>query len=201
MFRLIGQVLSWLAGIYVASLLFCFLLEASVFRSDEVFNLRVDYAYSIYATPDHFAAYGLSRISETTRPRLLVLGGSVPGQAFVPSVLASIISDYVPQNLCLGGSSIRQIEQLLEIYLKSAKTDALKGAIVVLGGHPHSFIDDDRRPDVRRKRFDNERLRHKLFHDMEHCAKVWGRSYPLAFDSGKAIRPVLQGGRVFEKAT
>jgi hypothetical protein len=91
------------------------------------------------------AIFETRTLAKSGRPLLLILGASAAQEGYRPAVLQPLLPGYSVNNLSMGGANVTEMDQVLELALKSARPAALRGSELVLGLSFPVFVRDARR--------------------------------------------------------
>jgi hypothetical protein len=91
------------------------------------------------------AIFETRTLAKSGRPLLLILGASAAQEGYRPAVLQPLLPAYSVNNLCMGGANVTEMDQVLDLALKSARPAALRGSELVLGLSFPVFVRDARR--------------------------------------------------------
>ena len=91
------------------------------------------------------AIFKTRTLATSGRPLLLILGASAAQEGYRPAVLQPLLPGYSVNNLCMGGANVTEMDQVLDLALKSARPAALRGSELVLGLSFPVFVRDARR--------------------------------------------------------
>lgn len=91
------------------------------------------------------AIFETRALAKAGSPLLLILGASAAQEGFRPAVLQPLLPGYSVNNLALGAANVTEMDQVLDLALKSARPAALRGSELVLGLSFPVFVRDARR--------------------------------------------------------
>lgn len=91
------------------------------------------------------AIFDSRHLAKADRPLLLLLGASVVQEAFPPSVMQPLIPDLFVNNLAIGASNVTEMDQVLDLVLKSTSRRTQRSSTLVLAVSYPVFVPDKRR--------------------------------------------------------
>lgn len=91
------------------------------------------------------AIFETRRLANSGRPLLLILGASAAQEGYRPAVLQPLLPGYSVNNLAVGAANVTEMDQVLDLALKSARPAVLRGSELVLGLSYPVFVRDARR--------------------------------------------------------
>lgn len=97
------------------------------------------------------AIFDSRNLAKAGKPLLLILGASATQEGYPPSALQPLLPDFSVNNLAIGAANVTEMDQALDLALKSARPAGLQGSELVLGLSYPVFVRDGRRwthPDI-----------------------------------------------------
>lgn len=91
------------------------------------------------------AIFETRTLATSGRPLLLILGASGAQEGYCPAVLQPLLPGYSVNNLAMAAANLTEMDQVLDLALKSARPAALRGSELVLGLSYPVFVRDARR--------------------------------------------------------
>jgi len=91
------------------------------------------------------AIFETRALAKPDGPLLLILGASASQEGYRPAVLQPLLPGFSVNNLAIGAANVTEIDQVLDLALKSARPAGLRGSELVLGLSYPVFVRDARR--------------------------------------------------------
>jgi len=83
-----------------------------------------------------------TQLSRATRPQLIVLGSSVPAEAFPPALVQAKLPGFTASNLAKPAATMTEIDQLFDEVCWVLPPHVLRGSLIMLGINWVSFTPD-----------------------------------------------------------
>lgn len=135
------KIVKWLVFYYLLLFIPSFAIEEGrfLFGPPHVYIYH-DVHKSIYAVGPQYAAYGVNTLNNDPN-QIFIVGGSTGARAFDPDTLMKDIPGYEVSNLCIDGSNVTELKQLVDLIESRVDLRRLHSAIFVLPVHVAGFVD------------------------------------------------------------